>query len=86
MTANYCTHSRHSGGPYLGGPNIDLSPELLGGEKVDANFHKILGDSVKHGGLYIMDPCLSAYHAYITSKKSYGKLIGSLLGGTISNT
>ena len=32
---------------------------LFGGEEIDADFRKILGHSVKHGGLGIPDPHLS---------------------------
>ena len=35
-------------------------PALFGGEDIDAKFWKILGHSVKHGGLGIPDPRLSA--------------------------
>ena len=33
-----------------------LSPLLFGGEDVNSDFRKILGHSVKHGGLGIPDP------------------------------
>ena len=35
-------------------------PSLFGGEEIDADFRKILGHGVKHGGLGITDPRLSA--------------------------
>ena len=35
-------------------------PALFGGEEITTNFRKILGHSVKHGGLGIPDPRLSA--------------------------
>ena len=35
-------------------------PTLFGAEEINANFRKILGHSVKHGGLGIPDPWLSA--------------------------
>ena len=35
-------------------------PSLFGGEEIDADFRKILGHGVKHGGLGITDPPLSA--------------------------
>ena len=35
-------------------------PTLFGGEEINADFRKILGHSVKHGGLGIPDPRLSA--------------------------
>ena len=43
-------------------------PSLFGGEEIDADFRKILGHRVKHGGLGIPDPRLSADSAYNTSK------------------
>ena len=43
-------------------------PLLFGGEEITADFQKILGHSVKHGGLGIPDPRLSAECAYNTSK------------------
>ena len=43
-------------------------PTLFGGEEINADFRKILGHSVKHGGLGIPDPRLSAESAYNTSK------------------
>ena len=36
---------------------------LFGGEEINTNFRKILGYSVKHGGLGIPDPQLSAESA-----------------------
>ena len=45
---------------------------LLGGEEVDADFQKILGNSVKRGGLGILDPRLSAESEYNTSKATSG--------------
>ena len=42
-------------------------PSLFGGEEINANFRKILGHSVKHGGLGIPDPRLSSECAYNTS-------------------
>ena len=41
---------------------------LFGGEEITSNFRKILGRSVKHGGLGIPDPRLSAECAYNNSK------------------
>ena len=37
-----------------------FSPALFGGEDINADFQKILGHSVKHGGLGIPYPWLSA--------------------------
>ena len=45
-----------------------ILPSLFGGEDIDADFQKILGHSVNHGGLGITDPRLSAESAYNTSK------------------
>ena len=56
-------------------------PALFRGEEMNANFRKILGHSVKHGGLCIPDPRLSAERAYNTSKADSGELVDSLLGG-----
>ena len=41
---------------------------LFGGKEINADFQKILGDSVKHGSLGIPDPQLSAESEYNTSK------------------
>ena len=38
-------------------------PTIFGGEEIDADFRKILGHGVKHGGLGIPDPRLSAESA-----------------------
>ena len=38
-------------------------PSLFGGEEIDADFRKILGHGVKHGGPGIPDPRLSAESA-----------------------
>ena len=35
-------------------------PALFGGEEINADFWQILGHSIKHGGLGIPDPWLSA--------------------------
>ena len=43
-----------------------LFPALFGGEEINADFRKILGHSVKHGGLGITDPRLSVESAYNT--------------------
>ena len=45
-----------------------FSPAPFGREEINADFRKILGHSVKHGGLGILDPRLSAESAYNTSK------------------
>ena len=44
-----------------------FSPALFGGEEINTNSWKILGHSVKHGGLGILDPWFSAESAYNTS-------------------
>ena len=60
-------------------------PALFGGEEINSNFRKILVQSVKHGGLGIPDPWLSADIAYNTSKAASGELVDSLLGGSALN-
>ena len=60
-------------------------PSLFGGEDIDADFRKILGHSVKHGGLGIPNPRLSAECAYNTSKSASRELVDSLLGGSVLN-
>ena len=60
-------------------------PALFGGEEINANFRKILGYSVNHGGLGITYPPLSAESAYNTSKAASGELVDSLLGGSALN-
>ena len=56
-----------------------LFPSLFGGEEIIADFWKILGHSVKHGGLGIQDPRLSSESAYNTSKADIMELLDSLL-------
>ena len=60
-------------------------PTLFGGQEITANFRKILGHSVKHGGLVIPDPRLSAESSYKTSKAASRELVDSLLGGSVLN-
>ena len=60
-------------------------PSLFGGEEIDADFRKILGHSVKHGGLGIPDPRQSAESAYNTSKVASMEMVDSLLGGSVLN-
>ena len=60
-------------------------PSLFGGEEITANFRKILGHSVKHGGLGISDPRLSAKSAYNASKVASKELVDSILGGSVLN-
>ena len=60
-------------------------PALFRGEKINANFCKILGHSVKRGGLGIPDTQLSAESAYNISKAASGELVDSLLGGSALN-
>ena len=62
-----------------------LSPLLFGGEEITADSQKILGHSVKHGGLGIPDPRLSAECAYNTSKADSRELVDSFLGGSALN-
>ena len=47
-------------------------PSLFGGEDINADFRKILGHSVKHGGIGIPEPWSSAYSAYNASKAASG--------------
>ena len=58
---------------------------IFRGEEVSANIREILGNSVKHGGLGIPDPRMSAECAYNTSKAASEVLVGSLLGGIYLN-
>ena len=46
---------------------------LFRGEVINAKFRKFLGHSVKHGGLIIPDPWLSAESSYNTSKAATGR-------------
>ena len=62
-----------------------LFSSLFGGEEIDADFRKILGHCVKHGGLGIPDPRLAAESAYNTSKSVSRELVDSLLGGSVLN-
>ena len=56
-----------------------FSPPLFGGEDINADFWKILGHIIKHGGFGTLDPRLSEESAYNTSKVDSGKLVDSLL-------
>ena len=58
---------------------------LFGAEEINNDFWKILGHSVKHGGIGITDPRFSADSAYNTSKSDSGELVDSLLGGSVLN-
>ena len=58
---------------------------LFRGEEINADFWKILGHSIEHGGLSIPDPWLSAESAYNTSKAASREMIDSLLGGSYLN-
>ena len=60
-------------------------PSLFGGEEIDTDFRKILGHRVKHGGLGIPDPRLSAECAYNTSEAASRELVDSLLGSSVLN-
>ena len=57
----------------------------MGGEDITSYFWKILGHSVKHGGLGIPNPRLSAEYADNTSKAASRELVDSLLGGSVLN-
>ena len=58
---------------------------LSGREEISADLRKILGHSVKRGGLGIPYPNLSVEHGHNTSKASSEIVIGSLIGGTKLN-
>ena len=60
-------------------------PTPFGGEEINANFRKILGHNVKHGGLGILEPRLSADSACNASKVVSGELVDSLLGDSALN-
>ena len=60
-------------------------PTLFGREDINADFRKILGHSVEHGGLGIPDPRFSEESAYNTSNASSGELVEHILGGTALN-
>ena len=60
-------------------------PALFGGEEINADFRKILGHSVNHGGLGIPEPQLPVESAYNTSKAASRELTDSLLGGSALN-
>ena len=57
----------------------------MGGGEITANFRKILGHSVKHGGVGIPDLRLSAECAYNTFKAASRELVDSVLGGFVLN-
>ena len=60
-------------------------PMLFGGEEINADFWEILGHSVKHGGLCVPEPWLSAESANNTSKTAMGELVDYLLQGSALN-
>ena len=66
--------------------NEKVFPSLFGGEEINADFRKILGHGVKHGGLGIPDPWKSVESAYNNSKAASRELVDSLLGGSASTT
>ena len=72
-------------GPIEEAPQETLFPSLLGEEEITSDFRKILGHSVKHGGIGIPYPRLSAESAYNTSKSASMELVESLLGGYVLN-
>ena len=61
-------------------------PSLFGGEEITYDFRKILGHSVKYGGLGIPDPRSSSESAYNTSKAASRELVDSTLGDPSSTT
>ena len=60
-------------------------PAIFRGGEVYNDFQKILGHSVKHGGLGIPEPRFSLERVYNTSKATIRELVGSLLVGTSLN-
>ena len=60
-------------------------PTLLRREDINATFRKILGHSVKLGGLGIPDPWMSADISRKKSKAASGELVDSVLGGSALN-
>ena len=62
-----------------------FSTALFGREEVSADLRKILGHSVKRGGLGIPYPRMSVDLAYNTSKAASEILVSSLLGYTNLN-
>ena len=62
-----------------------IFPSLFGEEEITADFRKLLGHRVKHGGLGIPDPRMSEECAYNTSKAASRELLDSLLGGSVLN-
>ena len=72
-------------GPIEEAQRENVFPSLFEGEEITADFLKILGHSLKHGGLGILDPRLSAESAYNTSKADSRELVDSLLGGSVLN-
>ena len=85
VPAKDCPRSWHSDGSDWGGSKREFFPALFWGEEIAADFRKILGHSVKHGGLGIPDPWLSVEIAYNTSKADSRELVDSLLGGSVLN-
>ena len=62
-----------------------IFPAPFRGDDINTNFRKILGRSVRNGGLGIPDPQFSAKSAYNTSKAASRELIDSLLGRSALN-
>ena len=72
-------------GPIEEAPRYKCFPVLFGGEELNTDFQKILGHSVKYGGLGIPELWLSEESAYNTSKADSGEVVDSLLGGSVLN-
>ena len=53
-------------GPIVEALREKLFPALFEGEKINSDFQKIIGHSVEHRGLGILNPRLSAESAYNT--------------------
>ena len=80
VPAKDCPWGRHSDWSYA---LIEaIFPALFQQEKVSADLVKILGHSVKCGGLGIPDPWMSEERTYNNSKTTGKVLVGSIIGGT----
>ena len=68
VPAKDCPQSWDSDGSIYEALREKFFPALFEGEEINADFRKILGNSVKHDGLDIPDPRLSEESAYNNSK------------------
>ena len=62
-----------------------LSPALFRVEEINTDFRKIIGHSVKYGGLGIPNPRLSKESVYNNSKAASGELVVYILGFSTLN-